>query len=180
MPIHRKLARASTGGDVKAPPVRSSIAVQYATAADDLPARRLLRQWTRAALGGGANTMTIVLRFVDEAESRALNRHYRGRDRPTNVLSFVYDDEHGAPGGDIVLCAPVLRREAAEQAKPLPAHCAHLVVHGVLHLLGYDHQKASEAEKMEERERALLAGLGFGDPYATPQSESEPSSSARR
>jgi probable rRNA maturation factor len=180
MPIHRKFARSSKGRDVKPARPKSSIAVQYAAAADDLPARRLLREWARAALGGAASTMTIVLRFVDEAESRALNRHYRGRNRPTNVLSFVYDDEHGAPGGDIVLCAPVLRREAAEQGKPLPAHCAHLVVHGVLHLLGYDHQETPEAEKMEARERVLLAGLGFGDPYATPQHTAEPSSSARR
>ena len=122
----------------------------------------------------------IVLRFVDEAESRALNQRHRGKNRSTNVLSFVYDDEHGAPGGDIVLCAPVLRREAAEQGKPLAAHCAHLVVHGVLHLLGYDHEEAAEAGKMEAREIAILASLGFGNPYATPVAALKLSPRARR
>ena len=159
---------------------RSSITVQYAATGDDLPARALLRRWARAALGAGATNKTIVLRFVDEAESRALNRRHRGKDRSTNVLSFVYDDEHGALGGDIVLCAPVLRREAAEQGKPLAAHCAHLVVHGVLHLLGYDHEQAAEAGKMEAREIAILASLGFSNPYATPFAPLKLSPRARR
>ena len=162
------------------PRPRSSITVQYAATGGDLPARALLRRWARAALGAGATNKTIVLRFVDEAESRALNRRHRGKDRSTNVLSFVYDDEHGAPGGDIVLCAPVLRREAAEQGKPLAAHCAHLVVHGVLHLLGYDHEQAAEAGKMEAREIAILASLGFGNPYATPVAPLKLSPRARR
>jgi probable rRNA maturation factor len=159
---------------------RPSITVQYAAEGADLPARALLRRWARAALGTAAAKMIIVLRFVDEAESRALNRHHRGKDRPTNVLAFVYDDEHGAPGGDIVLCAPVLRREAAEQGKPLAAHCAHLVVHGVLHLLGYDHQKKAQAKKMEAREVAILGSLGFGNPYVTPAELTAPSARARR
>ena len=159
---------------------RSSITVQYGAPGDDLPARALLRRWARAALGASAANTTIVLRFVDEVESRTLNRRHRGRDRPTNVLSFVYDDEHGAPGGDIVLCAPVLRREAVEQGKSLAAHCAHLVVHGVLHLQGYDHERAADAGKMEARERAILAGLGFGNPYATPVAPAARSARARR
>jgi probable rRNA maturation factor len=157
-----------------------SISIQYATEHDDLPARGLLRRWARAALGQRAANKILVLRFVDEAEGRALNRRHRGKDRPTNVLSFVYDDEHGAPGGDIVLCAPVLRREAAEQGKPVAAHCAHLVVHGVLHLLGYDHEHAADARKMEARERAILATLGFGNPYATPVAPPALSRRARR
>jgi probable rRNA maturation factor len=143
-----------------------SVTVQYAAADDDLPARPLLRRWVQAALGADAVGMTVVLRFVEEAESRALNRRHRRKDRPTNVLSFVYDDEHGAPGGDIVLCAPVLRREAVQQGKPFAAHCAHLVVHGMLHLQGHGHEQAAEAARMEAHEIAILAGLGFGNPYA--------------
>jgi probable rRNA maturation factor len=143
-----------------------SLTVQYAAAGDDLPARPLLRRWAQAALDAEASKTTIVLRFVGEAESRALNRRHRRKDRPTNVLSFVYDDEHGAPGGDIVLCAPVLRREAVQQGKPLAAHCAHLVVHGMLHLQGYSHDQAAEAARMETREIAILADLGFGNPYS--------------
>jgi len=148
---------------------RPSLIVQYAAAGDDLPARPLLRRWARATLGAEVANMKIVLRFVEESESRTLNRRYRRRDRPTNVLSFVYDDGRGAEGdclsGDIVLCAPVLRREAAEQGKPLAAHCAHLVVHGMLHLQGYDHAQSREAARMEAREIAILARLGFGNPY---------------
>jgi probable rRNA maturation factor len=143
-----------------------SVTVQYAAAGDDLPARPLLRRWVQAALGADTEGMTVVLRFVEEAESRALNRRHRRNDRPTNVLSFMYDDQHGAPGGDILLCAPVLRREAAQQGKPLAAHCAHLVVHGMLHLQGYDHEQAAEAARMEAHEIAILAGLGFANPYA--------------
>ena len=145
---------------------KMSVTVQYAAAGDDLPARPLLRRWIQAALVADAANVTVVLRFVEEAESRSLNRRHRRKDHPTNVLSFVYDDEHGAPGGDIVLCAPVLRREAVQQGKPLAAHCAHLVVHGMLHLQGYNHERAAAAARMEAQEVAILAGLGFGDPYA--------------
>ena len=143
---------------------RLSLSVQYATSHDDLPARALLRRWARAALTRNA---VVTLRFVDEAEGSALNRSYRRRDHPTNVLAFVYHDVHGAHGvdGDLVLCAPVMRREAAEQGKSLAAHCAHLVVHGLLHLQGYDHEHAPEAIRMEAREIAILARLGFTDPY---------------
>jgi probable rRNA maturation factor len=143
-----------------------SVSVQYAANGNDLPARPLLRGWVQAALGKDISSMTVVLRFVEAAESRALNRRHRRRDRPTNVLSFVYDDEHGALRGDLVLCAPVLRREAVQQGKPFAAHCAHLVVHGMLHLQGYGHERAAEAARMEALEIAILAELGFADPYA--------------
>jgi len=158
-----------------------SLAVQFAAAGDYLPARRLLRRWIKAALVADAANVTVVLRFVEEAESRALNRRHRRKDHPTNVLSFVYDDEHSARGGDIVLCASVLRREAVQQGKPLAAHCAHLVVHGMLHLQGYSHEKAAEAARMEAQEIAILAGLGFGNPYAAlPAPAANPPRRARR
>jgi probable rRNA maturation factor len=143
--------------------------VQYATAAADLPARGLLRRWVLAALCPATRSAAITLRFVGAAEGQALNRRYRSRRGPTNVLSFVYDDEPGRCRGDIVLCAPVLRSEAAAQGKPLAAHCAHLVVHGILHLQGTDHEAPAEAAHMETQETAILARLGFPDPYA-PQS----------
>jgi len=111
----------------------------------------------------------ITLRFVGAAEGRKLNWRYRSRRHPTNVLSFVYDDDRGTCGGDIVLCAPVLRREAAAQGKPVTAHCAHLVVHGVLHLQGVDHQNPDDAARMEARESAILARLSFPDPYQPPR-----------
>jgi probable rRNA maturation factor len=139
---------------------RLSLSVQYAAAGDDLPARPLLRRWAIAALERDA---AITLRFVDAEEGRALNRTYRRKNAATNVLAFVYDD---ASGGDIVLCAPVLRREAREQDKALAAHCAHLVVHGMLHVQGYDHHRATDAARMEAREVAILSGLGVADPYA--------------
>jgi probable rRNA maturation factor len=142
---------------------RLSLSVQYAAAGDDLPPRPTLRRWIAAALEGDA---TVTLRVVDTAEARALNRNYRRRDKATNVLAFVYDD---VSGGDIVLCAPVLRREARAQGKALAAHCAHLVIHGMLHLQGYDHHRTAAAKRMEAREVAILAALGFADPYAAPR-----------
>jgi probable rRNA maturation factor len=159
---------------------RLSLIVQYAAAGDDLPARGLLRRWVLAALGPSKPSATITLRFVDEGEGRALNRRYRSRDNATNVLSFVYDDKPGMCGGDIVLCAPVLRREAAAQGKPLVAHCAHLVVHGTLHLQGADHEEPAEAALMEARESAILARLGFSDPYARSSSATDSRRSAAR
>jgi probable rRNA maturation factor len=142
---------------------RLSLSVQYAVPGDDLPARKLLRRWAAATL---ANDAVVTLRFVDAAEGEALNRSYRRKSGPTNVLSFVYDDRPGMVQGDVVLCLPLLRQEAAEQGKTLAAHCAHLVVHGMLHLQGYDHRRAHEAARMEAREVAILAALGVADPYA--------------
>ena len=123
----------------------------------------MLRRCVAAALARDAD---ITLRFVGRDEGRRLNRRYRGKDRPTNVLSFVYDDERDVLRGDIVLCTPVLRREAQQQGKALAAHCAHLVVHGTLHLQGYDHVADTDATRMEAREAAILARLGYADPYA--------------
>jgi probable rRNA maturation factor len=116
----------------------------------------------RAALVRDAR---VTLRIVDGREARALNRRYRHRDRATNVLTFVYDDGASLTG-DIVLCAPVVCKEARAQRKSLAAHYAHLVIHGMLHLQGYDHERDDDAARMEAREVALLRDLGYGDPYA--------------
>lgn len=134
------------------------------------PKRRLLRRWARAALIGPRAEVTI--RLVGEEEGRELNRIYRGKDYATNVLSFV-SEAPPAPGqacapkvrGDIVLCVPVVLREATEQGKDAPAHFAHMVVHGMLHLQGFDHEAPGDAQVMEALETRILATLGFDDPY---------------
>ena len=126
-------------------------------------------RWVAAALDGRRDEAVVSLRVVDAEEGRALNAQWRGRDAPTNVLSFPAElpEEVGLPLlGDLVLCAPVVAREAAEQGKAVDDHWAHLVVHGVLHLLGMDHQDDSEAEAMEALEREILTALGIADPYA--------------
>lgn len=126
--------------------------------------RATLARWVKAALFDDAE---LTLRFVDAEEGRALNRAYRGRDYATNVLTFAYaEDESDPVTGDIVLCCPVVEQEAGEQGKPLLAHYAHLVVHGVLHAQGYDHETEDEAQEMEAIEIDLLAALGFPNPYA--------------
>jgi probable rRNA maturation factor len=139
-----------------------SLSVQYASNDADLPGRPQIRRWVRAALLSDA---TVTVRFVDAIEGRAINAEFRGKDYATNVLTFVYDDEHPR-AGDVVLCAPVVRREAAAQGKPLADHHAHLVVHGMLHLQGFDHERRADAAVMEARETAILATLGLPDPYA--------------
>jgi len=130
--------------------------------ATPLPRRPALRRWALAALDRDA---AVTLRFVGSREGRALNRRYRGRDYATNVLTFVYDDGVSL-SGDIVLCAPVVRKEARKRDKTLAAHYAHLVIHGMLHLQGYDHERDADAARMEAREIALLRDLGFANPYA--------------
>jgi probable rRNA maturation factor len=150
----------NVGARRKAPGL--SLSVQYASNDAELPARPQVRRWVRAALLADA---TVTVRFVDAIEGRALNAEFRGKDYATNVLTFVYDDEHPR-AGDIVLCAPVVRREAAAQGKPLAFHHAHLVIHGMLHLQGFDHERHAEAALMEARETAILATLGLPDPYA--------------
>lgn len=138
-----------------------SLSVQYASNAPDLPTRVQVRRWVRAALDADA---VVTVRFVDAIEGRALNAEFRGKDYPTNVLTFVYDDD--APrAGDVVLCAPIVQREAQAQDKPLAAHYAHLVVHGMLHLQGFDHERAADAAVMEAREVAILDRIGVADPY---------------
>jgi probable rRNA maturation factor len=137
--------------------------VQYATARAGLPAAATARRWAAAAL---ERDVAATLRFVGRAEGRRLNALYRDKDYPTNVLTFVYDD--AVPlAGDIVLCVPVVRREAKAGGKTLRAHCAHLVVHGMLHLQGHDHDAPRDAARMEARETAILATLGVADPYAS-------------
>ncbi len=142
-----------------------SLSVQYADASlqQALP-RPLLRRWVQAALLFPAS---LNLRFVDAEEGRALNAAYRQKDYATNVLTFAYteDEEAEETQADIVLCNEVLLREAQEQGKTLQAHCAHLVVHGVLHAQGYDHEDEEEAEEMEALEVEILQGLGFANPY---------------
>jgi probable rRNA maturation factor len=127
-----------------------------------------VRSWVRAALDVDADTPRggqVTVRFVDSDEGRALNRDYRGKDYATNVLSFPYATEP-LVCGDLVVCAPVVAREAAEQGKALHAHYAHLIVHGLLHLQGYDHETgAADAERMENQERAILARFAYADPY---------------
>ena len=151
-------------------PRRLDLSVQYACNREGVPSRADFRRWLRAAEPGAAR---ITVRLVDEAEGRGLNRDYRGKDYATNVLTFAYDEGEDMPlpeglplMGDLVLCRQVVEREAAEQGKALDAHYAHLSVHGMLHLQGFDHEDDAEAEQMEARERELLATLGYPDPYA--------------
>ena len=126
--------------------------------------RAYARRWVQAALLAPAQ---LCLRFVDADEGRALNRDYRGKDYATNVLTFAYTEDENAEvtQADIILCTDVLEQEAAEQGLAIAAHAAHLVVHGVLHAQGYDHEDESEAAEMEALEVEILAGLGIGNPY---------------
>ena len=138
------------------------------------PSRRELALWASTAAGRRAAGRELGLRVVGAPESRRLNAHFRGRDQPTNVLSFppprLPRAAAGAsqPLGDLVICARVLRAEARAQDKTLRAHWAHLIVHGTLHLLGYDHQRDADAQRMERREVAVLRRLGFANPYRSP------------
>ncbi|WP_323845165.1 rRNA maturation RNase YbeY [Microbulbifer magnicolonia] len=143
--------------------------VQRATRCTDLPSDDSIRTWVAAALAGRQEEAELTVRIVDEDESRQLNCQYRGKDKPTNVLSFpaeLPEDLDLPLLGDLVICAPVVAQEAEQQRKEPPAHWAHMVVHGTLHLLGYDHIEDADAEVMERLETGLLAGLGFADPYA--------------
>lgn len=181
-----------------APEVRLS--VQRACDAPDLPDDAQLTAWVRAALLAGAPrprpTSTLALRIVDADEGARLNETYRGKPGPTNVLSFPFEPPTGLPPealaaleeelgtdletelGDLVICAPVLRREAADQGKTLAAHTAHLLIHGTLHLLGYDHIEPAQAARMEALESAILRELGFPTPYEVPEDPDDQRSSA--
>jgi probable rRNA maturation factor len=150
-------------------PVQFDVSVSYGLPRAGLPAPASFRKWALAAAAGRILRADLAIRVVDTKEACSLNRHYRGKDYATNVLSFPADLPEGVQVpllGDLVICAPVVAREAAEQDKPLAAHYAHLTIHGVLHLLGLDHEDEREAEAMEAIERALLAELGYADPYA--------------
>jgi probable rRNA maturation factor len=147
--------------------------VQYGVSARGLPTRAQLRRWARAALDARVTERRarvperdarVTVRIVGGAEGRALNRNFRGRNHATNVLSFLMR-EKPALEGDLALCAPVIAREARAQGKSLAAHYAHLVVHGVLHLQGHDHETPRAARRMERRESRIVTALGFPDPY---------------
>ncbi|MEN1943373.1 rRNA maturation RNase YbeY [Luteimonas sp. MJ293] len=153
-------------------PERLDVAVAYAIPRKGIPAAISFRRWATAALAGRIREADLAIRIVDESEGRALNRHYRGKDYATNVLSFPAELPEGLPEdfhmpllGDLVICAPVVAREAREQGKSPAAHYAHLTVHGTLHLLGWDHDDDREAEAMEQLEREILDALGIADPY---------------
>jgi probable rRNA maturation factor len=149
-------------------PVQLDVSVSYGLPRAGLPAAASFRKWAAAAAQGRIRRADLAIRLVDTKEGRALNRHYRGKDYATNVLSFPAELPEGVNLpllGDLVICAPVVAKEAAEQGKPLNAHFAHLTVHGVLHLLGLDHDDEREAEAMERFEREILADLGLPDPY---------------
>ena len=135
---------------------RNSVTVQFAVARRGLPSAASLRKWALAAASSSLN-----LRIVGEGEGRRLNAAFRKKKKATNVLSFPY----GGGSGDVVLCHPVIAREARQQRKPLAAHYAHLVIHGILHRRGYDHGKRRQADRMEREEIRRLARLGFQNPY---------------
>ena len=163
--------------------------VQYASAQTDLPSKKSLTAWVKAVLqspfappplplsenrtrvrpsGGKRKTVELTIRIVDATEAQQLNETWRQRSYPTNILSFPYESPPGIEIpllGDLVICAPVVAREAAEQHKTLEAHWAHLVIHGTLHLLGYDHQEEPQALTMETLEINILNHLGYPNPY---------------
>lgn len=155
------------------------VEVQYAARRPWVPSATAMRRWARAAYAGAAGgtrpraqrrgpAALVCIRVTGPGESRRLNREFRDRDRPTNVLSFPASaEEAGATGalGDLVICAPVVAREASGQDKTLAAHWAHMVVHGTLHLLGHDHEQPRQARRMERLEVEILAGLGYQNPY---------------
>ena len=145
------------------------LSVQYGAARSGLPAKSSLRFWARAALHGlGRRRVALGVRIVRVAESAELNRRFRRKHGPTNVLSFPFEAPPGMRSevlGDLVICAPVVRREARTQRKPVRAHWAHMVVHGILHLRGYDHLNRRDATVMEKKEIRILKELGFANPY---------------
>lgn len=142
--------------------------IQRATDEPGIPDNRLFRKWAKKALSVYNRDAELTIRIVDEKEGAELNRKWRRKKGPTNVLSFPYKDDNGiADGllGDIIICAPVIRREALAQRKSPESHWAHMVIHGTLHLLGYDHIKPEDAGKMENLETRLVESLGYPDPY---------------
>lgn len=145
------------------------VTLQLASAEPSAPSAAQLLRWVQAALRLARGPAAITIRIADEAEVQALNKGWRKIDAPTNALSFPLSGGAGAPSGlagDVVACAPVVKREAAAQGKTIAAHWAHVIIHGVLHLMGYDHVKERDAAAMEAKEIAILKNLGFPDPYA--------------
>ncbi|WEM42918.1 rRNA maturation RNase YbeY [Photobacterium sp. DA100] len=144
--------------------------LQVATeSADGMPSEAQFQQWLEAAITPFQADAEVTIRLVDEEESHGLNHEYRGKDKPTNVLSFPFEAPPGVELellGDLIICRQVVENEAQEQDKPLHAHWAHMVVHGSLHLLGYDHIEDDEAEEMEGLETEIMQQMGFADPYA--------------
>jgi probable rRNA maturation factor len=149
-----------------------ALSIQRCSESGSIPQDNQFQTWVEAALAGRAGEFSLAIRIVDETEVRRYNRDYRDKDYATNVLSFPAELPGGLPEvlrnsqlGDLLICAPVVAREAGEQRKPETDHWAHLVIHGLLHLLGYDHQDDQEAAAMEALETGILAGLGIPDPY---------------
>ena len=148
--------------------MKIKINIQRATRTSGQPSNYCIRKWVRTALPHRVEHAELTVRLVGTKEAARLNRKWRGKKGPTNVLSFPAGNMlNSEPGllGDIVLCAPIITREATHQGKSLGAHWAHMIIHGTLHLMGYDHKKTAETRKMEGLERKLLALMGFADPY---------------
>ena len=152
--------------------VTLDLAIQRSTESGNVPQDDQFQAWAEAALSGREGEYSLAIRVVDEDEAQRYNSEYRDKDYATNVLSFPAELPEGLPEevrasqlGDLLICAPVVTREAREQQLPEPNHWAHLVIHGVLHLLGFDHQEPDEATVMESLETEILARLGIGDPY---------------
>jgi probable rRNA maturation factor len=146
----------------------SAISIQRVSRLANIPSDRLLRKWVNAALEGisSARGSEVTLRIVNAAEGRNLNSAFRGKDYPTNILTFVYHEKKSSILlGDLVICAEVVAHEAKDQHKTLADHYAHLCVHGILHLGGFDHESSRDAKRMESLEVKILAGLGIGNPY---------------
>jgi len=154
---------------------RFALDLQNASTSSWVPGVSACDHWVAAVLTGRRERAELTIRVVDAAESAALNLRFRGKQGPTNVLSFPFESPPGMPPidliGDLVICAPMVERESREQGKSLDAHWAHMVVHGILHLLGYDHLDDSEAAEMEGLETRILCGLGFPHPYEEPTCE---------
>lgn len=146
----------------------NEIEIQTAVKSEELPSADRLQRWVDAALADYPTDTELVIRIVDKAESSRLNEQYRHKQGPTNILSFPFEVPEGVPLnllGDLVICAPVVAEEARAQNKPLENHWAHIVVHGILHLLGYDHIDEVDAEEMENKEITILAQLNISNPY---------------
>lgn len=147
----------------------NKIIVQNACRTKNLPTKRQLSAWVNQVLAKGRKKIEIVIRFVDLLEITKLNKKYRKKAQPTNILSFQFEPPPGIKSdllGDLVICVPLIKQEAKTQRKTVTAHLAHLIIHGILHLLGYEHKTARESQKMEALEIKHLKKLGITDPYA--------------